>query len=52
MNYVVEEDGKGLFVCGECKLKYSDKQTAEKCEKWCSTYKSCNLEIIKKAVVT
>ena len=46
---MVEVDSKGLFVCGECKLKYLERAIAEKCEKWCSEHKSCNLEIIRKA---
>jgi hypothetical protein len=39
-----------FFICEECKLKYKDKEWAEKCESWCKKYKSCNLEITKHAV--
>ncbi len=39
-----------LYECEECLLKYKDKEYAEKCEKWCKKYKSCNLEITKFAV--
>ncbi len=49
---MVELDAGGLFVCGECGLKYAEREIAQKCEKWCATNHSCNLEIIKKAVIT
>ena len=39
-----------LFQCPECGLFYKDKSIAEKFRKWCALHKSCNLEIIKKAV--
>lgn len=35
------------YQCIECGLHYEDKETAKKCEAWCSQNKSCNLEIIK-----
>lgn len=38
---------KQLHQCPECKLHYSDKELASKCEKWCRENKSCNLEITK-----
>lgn len=38
------------YECSECKLRYGDKATAEKCRKWCSAHHSCNLEIIKHAI--
>jgi len=34
-----------LNTCPECGLKYADKKWAEKCEAWCKTHHSCNLEI-------
>ena len=40
----------GYYVCEECKFKYKDKATAQKCENWCKKHKSCNLEITKHAV--
>ncbi len=42
--------GKRDYFCGECGLAYVDRGVAEQCEAWCSKHKSCNLEIIKKAV--
>jgi len=39
-----------FWICEECKLRYSEKEWAEKCEAWCKKYKSCNLEITKHAV--
>ena len=41
---------KELHQCGECGLKYEDKETAEKCQAWCKEHKSCNLDIIKNSV--
>jgi len=43
-------DGRTLSCCEECGLGYVDKRTAEKCEEWCKKYRSCSLEITKKAV--
>ncbi|OHA49847.1 MAG: hypothetical protein A2991_02825 [Candidatus Terrybacteria bacterium RIFCSPLOWO2_01_FULL_58_14] len=42
--------GKTLFCCGECGMKYRDREWAEKCEEWCKTHQSCNIEIIAHAV--
>ncbi len=39
-----------LFICEACKLSYKDEKTASQCEEFCNKYKSCNLELIKKAV--
>ena len=38
------------YQCGVCKLKYSDKKLADKCEEWCSTHNSCNFLIARQAV--
>ncbi|HLC78238.1 MAG TPA: hypothetical protein VJH92_03880 [Candidatus Nanoarchaeia archaeon] len=38
------------YRCNECLLYYKDKKTAEKCEVWCKSHKSCNLEITKHAI--
>ncbi len=38
-----------FWICEECKLKYIEKDWAEKCENWCKEYKSCNLEITNHA---
>lgn len=42
--------GKACFQCNECRMLYPRKDLAEKCEKFCRKYKSCNIEIIKHAV--
>jgi hypothetical protein len=39
-----------VFVCEQCGLGYSDRQTAEKCEEWCRKTGTCSLEITRKAV--
>jgi hypothetical protein len=46
----VEIKGKRLFRCEECNMYYSEKELAEKCEKWCAEHHSCNLEIIRNAI--
>ena len=47
---IVNKNGKELYQCQECSLKYESKEWAEKCEAWCREYQSCNLEIITHAV--
>jgi len=44
------ENGKTLYVCEECGLKYVKERLAEKCEAWCRENNSCNLEITKHAI--
>jgi len=46
----IVRNGKEYHVCKECGLAYEDKKTAEKCQKWCKKYHSCNLELIKNAI--
>ena len=50
MTEEIEKDGKKYYKCEQCGLVYSDKEMAERCQRWCSEHKSCNLEIIKHAV--
>lgn len=50
MTVEIEKDRKKYYKCEECGLIYLDRETAEKCQAWCSEHKSCNLEIIKHAV--
>lgn len=38
------------YQCPECGLFYPTKELAERCQKWCSEHKSCNLEIIQHAL--
>ena len=40
-----------FYQCPVCKLWYKDKKWAEKCKTWCKKHKSCNLEIIKHAII-
>lgn len=47
---IIQKDTKELYQCDECGLKYADKETAEKCQAWCTEHKSCNLDIITNAV--
>ena len=39
-----------FFRCEACRLVYENEETARKCEEWCTTHHSCNLDIIKHAV--
>ena len=41
---------KKIFRCKECNLDYENRKWANKCEKWCKKYKSCNLMITKHAI--
>lgn len=34
-----------IYQCPECRLKYKEKEWADKCEAWCRDNHSCNLEI-------
>lgn len=38
------------YICEECQFAYSDKDVAKQCEDYCKKYKSCSLEITKKAI--
>ncbi len=46
----VTKEGKKYYKCEECGLLYTNKETAEECQAWCSKHKSCNLEIIRRSV--
>lgn len=39
-----------LFQCGECKLHYSEREIAERCEAWCKEHHTCHLDIIQYSV--
>jgi predicted ATP-dependent serine protease len=39
-----------LYKCPECGLEYLEKKWQDKCQAWCAKHKSCNLEIIERAV--
>ena len=47
---VFKENRETLYECEECHFTYRDNEWAEKCQAWCSEFKSCNLEIIQHAV--
>ncbi|MDP3948446.1 MAG: hypothetical protein Q8Q17_00675 [bacterium] len=51
MAIIVKAGHKNLYACSECGFKYADMETAEKCENWCRNHKSCNSEIVKKAIL-
>jgi hypothetical protein len=46
----IKKEDKKYYQCEKCDLVYLDSKMAEKCQAWCSKYKSCNLEIIEHAV--
>jgi hypothetical protein len=46
----MEKASKKYYECEECGLIYPEKEMSEKCQKWCSEHKSCNLDITKYAV--
>jgi hypothetical protein len=46
----IKKKDKEYFACELCNMVYLDKKLAEKCEDFCKKYKSCNLDIVKKAV--
>lgn len=43
-------NGAKIYTCEICGFGYRDKDMAEKCQNWCTTHPSCNLEITKNAV--
>ncbi len=47
----ITKNQKIYYHCEECKHFYETEELAQECENWCQKYKSCNLEIIKKAVI-
>lgn len=46
----IKTNSRNYFKCEECGLLYNVKAIAEKCQKWCAEYKSCNLDIIRHSV--
>jgi len=38
------------YFCEICKLNYTTKELAEKCQAWCSTHESCNLSIASQSI--
>jgi len=46
----IKENNRTYYICEECNFAYSNKDTARECEAYCKKYKSCSLEITKKAI--
>ncbi|MFW9850437.1 MAG: hypothetical protein ACFFF4_14990 [Candidatus Thorarchaeota archaeon] len=40
----------GFYLCEECGLRYREEIWAKKCEEWCKSHASCNIEIMQHAV--
>lgn len=38
------------YACEECGMIYGDLGTASRCEEWCSSHGSCNVNITREAV--
>ena len=50
---MVKEINKGAqisFVCEACNFKFASKSLASQCEEYCTKYKSCNVDLAKKAI--
>lgn len=43
-------DKKTLYECKVCGMTYLTKEIRDKCQNWCISHKSCNLEIIKQSI--
>ncbi|MFQ6053868.1 MAG: hypothetical protein ACE5OO_06560 [Candidatus Bathyarchaeia archaeon] len=43
-------DGEVVYLCDLCGYGYGERETAERCERWCAAHQSCSLEITKNAV--
>lgn len=41
---------KEVYLCEACNFAFNNKELAEKCEEFCTKYKSCNLEITKDSI--
>ncbi|HIH39638.1 TPA: hypothetical protein HA219_02885 [Candidatus Woesearchaeota archaeon] len=39
-----------FYTCPECGFSYKEKKWRDRCKRWCSAHKSCNLNIIKHGV--
>jgi hypothetical protein len=43
-------DDREVFLCEVCGFGYLDEETSQSCQDWCSSHRSCSIEITKKAV--
>lgn len=46
----VNKYGSALHLCELCMFAYTDRETAQKCEKFCETHRGCSMEITKHSV--
>jgi len=46
----IEHNGKKYYQCDICKFYYETRELAQECEDFCNKFKSCSIEITKKAV--
>ncbi|MBI5332244.1 MAG: hypothetical protein HZB65_01600 [Candidatus Aenigmarchaeota archaeon] len=42
---------KKSYLCRECGFIYKENKWADACEKWCKKNHTCNIDIIKHAIV-
>jgi len=45
-----EHVGEKIYICDQCGYGYKVRETAERCEEWCSAHQSCSIQITKDAV--
>lgn len=43
-------DGAIVYKCMKCGFLYAKKKDAVDCENWCRKNRSCNLDIVKRAI--
>ncbi len=46
----IEKNNKFYFACSVCGFVYDKEEIAKSCENWCSTHKTCSLQITKHAL--
>ena len=39
-----------IYVCKMCNFAYRKKNNAQGCERWCTKYRSCNIELTVKSI--
>lgn len=45
-----EINGNVYYQCEVCRFYYDDDEWAGKCQDWCDTHRSCNINITKHVV--
>lgn len=50
MVYEINRRGRSVYQCELCLFGYGDLETAERCEQYCATHKSCSPKIMQKAI--